>query len=60
MAKVIKGVVKGNVIVPEEPLSLPEGTRVTINLPSKLCLLRHAGVWRYRDDLDRVIEEIYL
>ncbi len=42
--KTIKGVVEGNVVVPEEPAILPEGAEVTINLPTNLRLLRHAGV----------------
>jgi len=57
MLKTIKGVVEGNVIVPEE--SVPEGAVVTINLPTSLRLLRHAGVWRNLKGLDELVEEIY-
>jgi hypothetical protein len=59
MPKTIKCVVKGKVIVPEDSTALPEGTEVVINLPSKLCWLRHAGVWRDQEGLDGIIEEIY-
>jgi hypothetical protein len=57
MLKTIKGVVEGNVVVPEEPV--PEGTVVTINLPTNLRLLRHAGVWRNLEGIDELIGEIY-
>jgi len=57
MLKTIKGVVEGNVVVPEEPV--PEGTVVTINLPTNLRLLIHAGVWRNLEGIDELIEEIY-
>jgi len=59
MPKTIKGVVKGAVIVPEDSGTLPEGTRVVINLPSKSCWLRHVGVWHDRKNLDEIVEEIY-
>ncbi len=59
MSKAIKGAVEGNVVVPEESAILPEGAEVTINLPSNLRLLRHAGVWRNIEGLDELVEEIY-
>ena len=59
MPKAVKGVVKGNVVVPEEPFALPEGAEVMINLPPNLCLLKHAGVWRDLEDLDTLVAEIY-
>jgi hypothetical protein len=59
MPKAVKGVVKGDVIVPDEPSAFPEGTEVTINLPSNLRLLKHAGVWRNLKDLDKLVAEIY-
>ena len=59
MLKTIKGVVEGNVVVPERPAILPEGAEVTINLPPNLRLLRHAGVWRNIKGLDELVEEIY-
>lgn len=59
MPKVVKGVVKGNVIIPEEPSAFPEGAEVMINLPPNLCLLKHAGVWRDLKDLDKLVAEIY-
>ena len=59
MPKVVKGVVKGDVIVPEEPSAFPEGAEVMINLPPNLCLLKHAGAWRNLKDLDKLIVEIY-
>jgi len=57
MLKTIRGVVEGDVVVPEEPV--PEGTVVTINLPTKLRLLRHAGVWRNLEGLEELVGEIY-
>ena len=59
MLKTIRGVVEGDVVVPEEPV--PEGTLgvETINLPTKLRLLRHAGVWRNLEGLDELVGEIY-
>ncbi len=57
MLKTIKGVVEGEVVVPEEPV--PEGTVVTINLPTTLRLLRHAGVWRNLEGIDELVGEIY-
>ena len=59
MPKPVRGVVKGNVIIPVEPSVLPEGAEVMINLPPNLCLLKHAGVWRDLEDLDNVVAEIY-
>jgi len=59
MPKVVKGVVKGDVIVPEEPSALPEGAEVMINLPPNLCLLKHAGTWRNLEGLDKLVAEIY-
>lgn len=59
MPKTIQGIVKGDVIVPEDSTALPEGTEVVINLPPSLCLLKHAGVWSDLEGLDEVVEEIY-
>jgi hypothetical protein len=59
MSRAIKGVVRGNVIVPDEPFALPEGAEVMIDFPSNLSLLKHAGVWRDLDDLDKLVAEIY-
>lgn len=59
MPKTIKGIVKGDVIVPEDYSALPEGAEVVINLPPNLYLLKHAGVWRDLDGLDNLVEEIY-
>jgi len=59
MSKVVKGVVKGSVIIPEEPSAFPEGAEVMINLPPNLCLLKHAGIWRNLKDLDKLVVEIY-
>ena len=59
MPKVVKGVVKGNVIIPEEPSAFPEGAEVIINLPPNLSLLKHAGVWCNLKDLDKLVAEIY-
>jgi len=59
MPRLVKGVVKGNVIVPEEPSAFLEGAEVMINLPPNLCLLKHAGVWRNLQDLDKLVAEIY-
>ena len=59
MPKTIKGIVKGDVIVPEDFTILPEGAEVAISLPPNLCLLRHAGVWCGLEGLDELVEEIY-
>ena len=59
MPKPVRGVVKGNVVVPEEPYVLPEGAEVVISLPPGLCLLRHAGVWHDLEDLDKLVADIY-
>lgn len=59
MSKVVKGIVKGSVIIPEEPSAFPEGAEVMINLPPNLCLLKHAGIWRNLKDLDKLVAEIY-
>ena len=59
MPKPVRGVVKGNVVVPEEPFVLPEGAEVVISLPPGLCLLKHAGVWRDLENLDNLVAQIY-
>ena len=60
MPRLVKGVVKGNVIVPEEPSAFLEGAEVMIKLPPNLCLLKHAGVWRNLEALDKLVAEIYV
>ena len=59
MSKTIKGVVERNVIVPEEPAILPEGSEVTINLPTNIRLVKHVGVWRNIEGLDELTRENY-
>jgi predicted DNA-binding antitoxin AbrB/MazE fold protein len=59
MSKTIKGVVEGNVIVPKGPAVLPEGTEVTINVPTNIRLVKHVGVWRNLEGLDELTKEIY-
>lgn len=59
MPKTIKGVVKGDVIVPEDAGTLPEGMSVIINLPARSCWLKHVGVWHGRENFEELIGEIY-
>lgn len=59
MSKGIKGVVSNGKIVLKEPLTLPEGMEVEIIPPAKYRLLKHAGIWKDRKDIDTMIKEIY-
>jgi hypothetical protein len=41
----ITATVKGGVIVPDEPLTLPEGTHVVVEVPARDWIRRIAGPW---------------
>ncbi|MEO0095346.1 MAG: hypothetical protein ABIL66_05580 [candidate division WOR-3 bacterium] len=59
MEKVIKGIVKDKKIILEKPVGLPDGSEVGVILISKYRILRHAGVWKDRKDIDDLLKEIY-
>ena len=59
MAKVVRGTVKGQIVILEEGARLPDGARVTVQLASKERWLKHAGVWADWHDLDEVLRDIY-
>ena len=59
MKKTLNGKVKGNTVVLPEDLHLPDGTEVEVNLPAKVRLLRHAGIWKNREDLKDIEKIIY-
>ena len=59
MKKTLNGKIKGNTVILPEDIHLPDGPEVEINLPAKVRLLRHAGVWKNRDDLKDIEKTIY-
>ncbi|MBI4607496.1 MAG: hypothetical protein HY726_00625 [Candidatus Rokubacteria bacterium] len=59
MARVVRGTVKGQIVVLEEGARLPDGATVTVRLSSKESWLKHAGVWADWRELDEVLREIY-
>ena len=59
MKKTLNAKIKGNVIILPKEVHLPDGTEVEINLPAKVRLLRHAGVWKDKDDLKDIEKIIY-
>lgn len=59
MAKVVRGTVKGNVVVLEKGAALPDGATVTVRLSSNESWLKHAGVWADWMELDEMLRDIY-
>lgn len=59
MERVIKGIVKDKKIILKKPVGLPDGSEVGVILISKYRILRHAGVWKNRKDIDTLLKEIY-
>ncbi len=59
MATVVRGTVKGNVVVLEKGAVLPDGATVTVRLSSKESWLKHAGVWADWKHLDETLQDIY-
>lgn len=59
MARVVRGTVKGDIVVLEKGATLPDGATVTVRLSSKDSWLKHAGVWTDWEQLDTVVREIY-
>jgi hypothetical protein len=59
MARVVRGTVKGQIVLLEESASLPDGASVTVRLSSKDSWLKHAGVWAGWEELDGLLQEIY-
>lgn len=62
---VIRGHIKNGVVVPDEPLSLPEGTCVHIQIPTapaKSGTTRRGGIWKGQihiaDDFDSLPPDI--
>ena len=53
------GTLKGNIIVLDHELSLPDGTRVSLTISSKDRLLKHAGTLTPEEGkvLERIIKE---
>lgn len=59
MARVVRGRVKGDIVVLEKGASLPDGATVTVQLSSKESWLKHAGIWADWEELDTVVRDIY-
>ncbi len=53
------GTLKGNIIVLDHELSLPDGTRVSLTISSKDKLLKHAGMLTQDEgaELESIINE---
>ncbi len=62
MLDVVRGVVKGNIVILEEGVQLPEGVTVEIRLvpkTSKTAWEPFIGLWADRPEWDGLVEEIY-
>jgi len=59
MARVVRGTVKGDIVVLEKGARLPDGATVTVRLSSKESWLKHAGAWADWEELDTVVRDIY-
>ncbi len=62
MVEPIRGVVKGNVVIPEKGAELPEGVTVEIRVipkASKRAWEPFIGLWADQPEWDRIVEEIY-
>jgi hypothetical protein len=53
----ITATVKGGVIVPDEPLTLPEGTHVVVEVPARDWILGFAGSWKDDPGIDEWLRE---
>lgn len=53
----IAGRVKGGVVIPEEPLELPDDTPVTVEISSRDWLLKFAGMWRDDAGIESFLRE---
>ncbi len=53
------GILKDNIIILEQKLNLPDGTRVSLTISSKERLLKHAGVLTGEEgeELERIVKE---
>ncbi len=55
-----KGVLIGNTIVLESPLSIPERTEVEVKIiPVRRNIMKAFGLWKGRKNLPELIKEIY-
>jgi hypothetical protein len=62
MVESIRGVVRGNVVIPEKGAELPEGVAVEIRVipkASKRAWEPFIGLWVEQPEWDRIVEEIY-
>jgi len=59
MARVVRGTVKGDIVVLDKGAVLPDGATVTVRLSSKESWLKHAGVWVDGEEPDEILRDIY-
>lgn len=57
---VITGHVKKNVIILDEKIKLPEGTKVIVSIPEKITKIRSGlcGIWRDNRPSEEIVNEI--
>jgi hypothetical protein len=53
----IAGRVKDGVVIPDEPLKLPDDTPVTVEISSRDWLLTFAGIWRDDPGIEAFLRE---
>jgi hypothetical protein len=53
----VAGRVKGGVVIPDEPLELPDDTPVTVEISSRDWLQTFAGIWRDDPGIDAFLRE---
>ena len=65
MSRVIRARAKRGIFEPLEPVSIPDGTEVTVTIPGELspedieAFHRSAGGWKGTIDAERLIRDIY-
>lgn len=57
----VTGTVKNGVVLPDEPLDLPDGTSVLVEIPAEIpakeWLARFAGIWRDDPGIEAWVRE---
>jgi hypothetical protein len=53
----VTGVVRDGIVVLDEPLDVPDGTHVIVEVPARDWILRFAGVWKDDVGIDEWVQE---
>lgn len=55
----IRATVVDGIVIPDEPLDVPNGTKVFVEVTQRDWLLRFAGIWREQESLAQSVLESF-